>query len=169
MPEHSSANSSYGGGYHSMSNLSPNVIPFMPGAENHHVAGSCYFVPMPATPVNVVPLGMGPVGQFPMPLMQCSGEVFGQCGFSNDSSMGDESSLQVSQGLPSKEDEGAKSLAARLAEKFPSARIIIGAPDAQEPPAAKEEKQPPDGLEAKMRRLRDLLTESKQGRVRRRT
>jgi hypothetical protein len=169
MPEHSSANSSYGGGYHSMSNLSPNVIPFMPGAENHHVAGSCYFVPMPATPVNVVPLGMGSVGQFPMPLMQCSGEVFGQCGFSNDSSMGDESSLQVSQGLPSKEDEGAKSLAARLAEKFPSARIIIGAPDAQEPPAAKEEKQPPDGLEAKMRRLRDLLTESKQGRVRRRT
>jgi len=158
-PASSSSDISYSGAYPGMMNICPDVMPFMPGAENHHVAGSCYFMPMP-----MIPLGMGATAQFPQ-MMHYSGEMFPH-GFSNGNPFCQEPHLQGSQGSPSKEDEGAKSLAARLAEKFPSARIHIGAPDAQEPPAVQEKKQPIDGLEAKMRRLRELLGESKRSRIR---
>lgn len=59
------------------------------------------------------------------------------------------------------EDDDAKKLASRLAQQFPSARIIVGAPDCQEPPATarKQEKakEAPDTMEGKMRKLQDLL------------
>lgn len=64
-----------------------------------------------------------------------------------------------------REDKGANSLAARLAQEFPSARIIIGAPDSQasqEPRAPREVAVAPappaqDDLDSKMRRLQELL------------
>lgn len=59
----------------------------------------------------------------------------------------------------SRQDNGAQSLAARLAQEFPSARIIIGAPDSQEAAPPKVEAQ--NDLDTKMRRLQELL---KQGR-----
>jgi len=66
-------------------------------------------------------------------------------------------------------DKGGKSMAARLAEEFPSARIIIGAPDSQEAPAPPPPPLPQkpevqangDGLECKMRKLQDLLAQGR--------
>lgn len=60
-----------------------------------------------------------------------------------------------------REDDDAKKLASRLAQQFPSARIIVGAPDCQEPPAParkqEKKKEAPDTMECKMRKLQDLL------------
>jgi hypothetical protein len=65
-------------------------------------------------------------------------------------------------GVPSREDEGAQSMAARLAQEFPSARIIIGAPDAQEPSAPPPKKKT-ENLNSKMRQLQALLAEGRTG------
>jgi len=60
-----------------------------------------------------------------------------------------------------REDDDAKKLASRLAQQFTGARIQVGAPDCQEPPAPprKQEKakEAPDTMEGKMRKLQDLL------------
>jgi hypothetical protein len=117
--------------------------------------GACYFVPMPmpmpTVPVSVVPLGVAPAGQFPLPLANCPGDIFG-------------AHCPATYSQPAR-DDGANSLAAHLAEKFPSARIIVGAPDAQDTPCPRETLAPPDSLQSKMNRLQELLQQSRRVRV----
>jgi len=62
---------------------------------------------------------------------------------------------------PSRTEDGAMSLAERLAQQFPSARIIVGAPDEM---LLAESQNPPGSvgrLELQMKRLKDLLEQDK--------
>merc|ERR1719221_2431794 len=60
------------------------------------------------------------------------------------------------------EDSGAVSLAETLARQFPSARIIIGAPDEQQQArGAHAAHGGEDRLEVQMKRLKELLEEDK--------
>lgn len=99
--------------------------------------------------------------------MSCMSDMGGMGGMGGGDGMSGISGIEGMAGVGAtggaeSEDEGALSLAARLAAQFPSARIIIGAPDEQ---PRMLEAGTPGRLERQMQRLKDLLEEDRQERL----